>query len=207
MRSRKRIVVTDPNRNLRASEGDLSRPIPPISLAAVCGLELEDLCAFDADNSMIPQEEYYGRVCLWRNKAALSQGCTEYVTRTAPSIVEPCLRDIEQFCLGVTPGYGQVHSCLQTRSSELSDTCKVALQQDSIRVADKLLEVVKEDISEESSSVQSSWESTKTKLSTYIHYLTQKIVNSQIESAEESPEPDDNIIKQVEETKQETSKN
>lgn len=191
----KNSISTTSKRNLRNLE--ILTTTTSISLADICGRELQDICAFDADVTMIPQEEYYGRACLWRNKSLLSEGCSNYVTKTAPSIVEPCLQDIEQFCLGIVPGYGQVHTCLHNRGSELSATCSTALEEDAIRTAQVLLDSARdeEDSEDDSMSMFTSWDTAKSKLLVYLNYLMQNFVNAMpIERSE--PESDDQVIKE-----------
>lgn len=41
----------------------------------------------------------------------------------------PCKADREKFCQGVQPGGGRIVQCLKQHESELSDSCKSAIQQ------------------------------------------------------------------------------
>lgn len=107
----------------------------PVSFAidTQCGDDLQELCAINNPSDV--EEIYYSRVCLWKNKKALSSSCTKFVTQSSPSIVEPCFDDINSFCSNVVPGYGRIHQCLALRSHETSQQCTKALFEDNIRAA------------------------------------------------------------------------
>lgn len=103
-----------------------------IMFTSSCGSELSDLCSYHISNTFTLEELYEARICLWTNREDLSETCSHYLTQAAPSIIEPCLNDIQSFCSGVKPGYGQVHMCLASRPEDVSVRCASALFKDNI---------------------------------------------------------------------------
>jgi len=50
----------------------------------------------------------------------------------------PCAQDIQKLCPGIEPGGGKVMQCLHEHAAEVSDACKVRLQQGKEKVKDKM---------------------------------------------------------------------
>jgi hypothetical protein len=102
-----------------------------------CVTDLEEVCFIHSPLSV--EEVYYSRLCLWKNQDTISSNCVTYLTETSPSIVEPCFNEIESFCTGIIPGYGQVHNCLSSRAEDLTVRCANSLIEDNLRSSERTI--------------------------------------------------------------------
>ena len=88
-----------------------------------CGTEVTTLCpvTVEPDDDFGAMATVYDkRLCLARAGDLVSQRCSAHLAR-APTVVEYCATDIDQYCASVRPGQNRVHECL--KRSLLSDTC------------------------------------------------------------------------------------
>jgi len=108
------------------SQSDSSTPLSSSDCSA-------DLILCSVTNPVSIADIYQTRICLWSNKDFVSDQCKTFLTTTSPSIVEPCLYEIQTYCSGVSPGFGQVHNCLTARPNDLSLGCSTAIVADNSR--------------------------------------------------------------------------
>lgn len=110
------------------SENDGSAISNPSPSEVPCDVELETLCGMDIPNSI--DSIFNARMCLWSNRDEISPSCKKYLTEDRPSIVEPCLPQIQMFCPKVNAGAGRIHSCLNNHYLDLSVRCANAMKQE-----------------------------------------------------------------------------
>jgi hypothetical protein len=98
-----------------------------------CEDELSEICGVSTPNTH--QEVLDARMCLWSNRDWLSDTCLQYVTTVSPSIIEPCMPHILDYCKDVAPGENRIHLCLTKvraiNDKTLTAECKDALDLDS----------------------------------------------------------------------------
>eukprot|EP00735_Rhodelphis_limneticus_P009233 TRINITY_DN2626_c0_g1::TRINITY_DN2626_c0_g1_i1::g.25922::m.25922 TRINITY_DN2626_c0_g1::TRINITY_DN2626_c0_g1_i1::g.25922 ORF type:complete len:1031 (+),score=379.43,sp/Q92896/GSLG1_HUMAN/24.97/8e-63,sp/Q92896/GSLG1_HUMAN/22.61/2e-58,sp/Q92896/GSLG1_HUMAN/26.18/7e-54,sp/Q92896/GSLG1_HUMAN/25.39/4e-19,Cys_rich_FGFR/PF00839.12/47,Cys_rich_FGFR/PF00839.12/1.7e-08,Cys_rich_FGFR/PF00839.12/2.1e-11,Cys_rich_FGFR/PF00839.12/2.3e-12,Cys_rich_FGFR/PF00839.12/1.8e-12,Cys_rich_FGFR/PF00839.12/0.011,Cys_rich_ len=86
--------------------------------------------------------------CLRKHKKDLTDACKQQVTQEAieaaqniefdAALNEACGNDASKLCAGVEPGEGRVISCLRSKRPQLSDSCKVKVEERMVQAAEDI---------------------------------------------------------------------
>ena len=76
------------------------------------------------------------RMCMQKNKAALSPACRERVEAVLAG-KSACQADVQKYCADVRPGRGRFMACLLGRKADLQPACKAHVEARLVKIQER----------------------------------------------------------------------